>query len=386
MGSQCASFFLLQAIFTVVNMYLQVILKNQGFSYAVIGIMFAVFELAGMIGQVGTGWFADKTGLLRVTQLSCAVATILGTALLIRLTSIPLAFLVLFPLGFFLNSLITLQDAAANQFGGGKPDVYSKIRACGTIGCTCFSLVYAMISRPAVSDNQDIFLFVAGGAVAYMVSLPFLKTGSETVPRQTGKRKGGWFDTPYLLAIGCILLSRFSMATTRFIPLYAVEVLGYHKLTMLQVVSTGTEFVAILVTGKLLREKKVRPVTLLMVSSVGVGLRQLCYALMPSVFGMMLGQAFHSLCYGVFQPAVIRFVTLHVKSDHKAEGIALCQSLGSGLGGMLGELFCGLVIQHFGYTVLFFSYAVPAFASAFLLLLLRRYLQKVEVQRSEMVV
>ncbi len=84
MVSQSVSFFLLQAVFTITNMYLQVVLKNQGFSYAMIGVMFAVFELSGMGGQVATGWFVDRTGKMRLTQLVCMAVTVGAMALLIR--------------------------------------------------------------------------------------------------------------------------------------------------------------------------------------------------------------------------------------------------------------------------------------------------------------
>ncbi|MFA6774630.1 MAG: MFS transporter [Sphaerochaetaceae bacterium] len=383
MVPQSVSFFLLQAIFTITNMYLQVVLKNQGFSYALIGVMFAVFELAGMVGQVSTGKFADASGRLHRTQAVSALFVVVVMAFLIRTDKIPVAFVLLIPLGFFLNSLVTLQDSTANLFGKGQPDVYSVIRSAGTIGCTFFSLVYALLARPVASDNHDIFRFLAFGALAYVFTLPALGKDVAVERRRPveAKKAGRWFDKPYVIAIGCIFLSRFSLATVRFLPLYALEELGYERITMLQVVSTASEFIAMLGAGYMMRRKNVRPITLLFFASLGCGIRQICYAMMPSVSGVMIGQCFHSLCFGFFQPAMVRFVTLHVRSGHTSEGISLCQSLGSGLGGMLGELACGIIIQAYGYKTMFLVYAVPGFLSAVLFVALKARLNTVEETR-----
>ncbi|MCH3908462.1 MAG: MFS transporter [Sphaerochaeta sp.] len=379
MVSQSVSFFLLQAVFTITNMYLQVVLKNQGFSYAMIGVMFAVFELSGMGGQVATGWFVDRTGKMRLTQLVCMAVTVGAMALLIRTGAFLPGLLLLVLLGFFLNSSLTLQDASANQFGKGQPDVYSIIRSAGTIGCTFFSLVYALMARPVASDNQDIFRFLAFGSLLYIPTLLVMGRDTPRVkPKDAPRSRDRWFDTSFVLAIGCIFLSRFSLATVRFLPLYAIEELGYDRVTMLQVASTASEFVAMLAAGYLMQKKSVQPVTLLFLASVGCIVRQICYALIPSVAGVMIGQCFHSLCFGFFQPAMVRFVTLHVHKDHTAQGLSLCQSLGSGLGGMVGEFACGLLIQAVGYRAMFLWYALPAALSAVLFVVLKARLQTVE--------
>lgn len=61
--------------------------------------------------------------------------------------------------------------------------------------------------------------------------------------------------------------------------------------------------------------------------------------------------------------------------------ISLCQSLGSGLGGMLGELACGIIIQAYGYKTMFLVYAVPGFLSAVLFVALKARLNTVEETR-----
>ncbi|WP_304243813.1 MFS transporter, partial [Gracilinema caldarium] len=74
--------------------------------------------------------------------------------------------------------------------------------------------------------------------------------------------------------------------------------------------------------------------------------------------GAILGQILHSLCYGLFHPAAVAFVSTHVPPQKRAVGLTMYLSLGVGLPTFIGSAMGGYVVELFGYRMLFGSYTV----------------------------
>lgn len=107
------------------------------------------------------------------------------------------------------------------------------------------------------------------------------------------------------------------------------------------------------------------------IASAAVGLRLSVYALFPSPAGVIAGQLFHALAYGLFQPAAVAFVALCSPPERRARGMAAFMSLGVGLPSFIGSSIGGFVIQSFSYRALFGSFVVFALASLALYLATR---------------
>jgi PPP family 3-phenylpropionic acid transporter len=80
--------------------------------------------------------------------------------------------------------------------------------------------------------------------------------------------------------------------------------------------------------------------------------------LFPTIAGAILGQLLHSLCYGLFHPAAVAFVSTHVPPQKRAVGLTMYLSLGVGLPTFIGSALGGYIVEFFGYRMLFGSYTV----------------------------
>ena len=102
------SFFFVYSIFAIVNPYLQVLLRNSGYSYEAVGVLLGIFEVAGIVGPLIVGRIVDRTGRLKDTVLVATATTALGLILLVRGGSLWLTIIALSIIAFSLRSLIPL--------------------------------------------------------------------------------------------------------------------------------------------------------------------------------------------------------------------------------------------------------------------------------------
>ncbi|AEV30683.1 arabinose efflux permease family protein [Sphaerochaeta pleomorpha str. Grapes] len=377
------SFFFAYTIFAIVNPYLQIILRNCGYSYQTIGILLALFEGAGILGPLVMGSLADKTQRFKDTILVSTAMTALGFILVTQGTSQWIVVSGLLVSAFFLRSIIPIQDTVATSLFEGDAKKYTKVRAFGTLGFVLFSLFYAAIKKPVLSDNASILRYILFGCVLFF--LPVLAWKEKKRPKRKAKKvvvepkrkKGAFYDSAFVVGLIIIALNRLSMSTvSSFLSLYMVEELHIEALTLVNALAASSEIVAMLIAGRLLQSNKVKPVTLLMISALGMVARLVIYAMVPSIFGIISGQLLHSLGYGVFHPAAVQFVFRRVKKSHRATGMAMYISLGTGLPAMLGSTFGGYVTQFYGYKVLFLSFSFFAALSALLCIIFRQLFSK----------
>jgi PPP family 3-phenylpropionic acid transporter len=100
--------------------------------------------------------------------------------------------------------------------------------------------------------------------------------------------------------------------------------------------------------------------------SGAITIRLLLYALFPTPAGIIAAQCMHSLCYGLFHPAAITFISSCVPPERRALGMSLYLSLGTGLPNLIGNIAGGFIIENLGYHALFGLFALfPVIAIIF---------------------
>lgn len=368
------SFFFLYSIFAVVNPFLQVLLRNSGYSYEAVGILLAIFEIAGIVGPLVVGRIVGKTGRLKDTILVSTAAASLGLILLVRSGPVWLTIVALAISAFFLRSLLPLLDTVATNRFNGDAQKYSYIRSFGTLGFVVFSLAFAALGIPVVSDNSSIIRYALMGCLLFF--LPVLSWKEAPQPKKSKEpvqrvpfSVDPWFDSAFVIGLVIIALNRLSMsAVSSFLSLYLVEELHIHAISLINALAAGAELLFMVFAGYLIQKKKVLPVFLLLISGLGMVLRLLIYAHFPSLAGVVVGQLLHSVGFGFFHPAAIQLVARRVKRSHRALGMSMYISLGTGLPSVLGATLGGVLTEGFGYKVMFESFSVFAMLSVLLCL------------------
>ncbi|MGB4572916.1 MAG: MFS transporter, partial [Rectinemataceae bacterium] len=146
-----------------------------------------------------------------------------------------------------------------------------------------------------------------------------------------------------------------------FFSLYLEEELKWNAVGGMWALSACAEIPMMLVAGKVLA--RTGRMGALALSSVGVALRLAIYAIFPTPAGAITGQLLHSLCYGLFQPAAIAFISIKFPTRERAAGMALFNGLGVGLPAFLGSALGGVIAEAGGYRTLFASFVPFALAS-----------------------
>ena len=370
MASLYISFFFVYAIYAVINPFLQVMLRNKGYSYEVVGVLLSLFEIAGILGPLLVARRVDKRGNMKGVVLFSTVLSSLGMAALMISTSVGITILGLVLLAFFLRSLMPVLDTYSNNLFNGDSQKYTLIRSFGTVGFVVFSLLFAATGQPDLTSNTSI------GSYALLLSAIFFVVvlGWKREPKrnrkqdlQDYKEQGHWFDRAFVVGIFIIALNRISMSSvSSFFSLYLVEELKINAISLLNALAAGSEFGAMIIAGILIQRKKVLPVHMFIASGVAMMLRLMLYAMVPSITGVLAGQLLHSIGYGFFHPAAIFFVARRVRRSHRTLGMSIYISLGTGLPAVLGSSLGGLIVESFGYRTLFLSYSFFALASALL--------------------
>jgi len=370
------SFFFVYSIFAIVNPYLQVLLRNSGYSYEAVGLLLGLFEVAGIVGPLVVGRIVDKTGRLKDTVLVSTAVTALGLILLVRGGPVWVTVLALAIIAFFLRPLLPLVDTVATNRFNGDAQKYSHIRAFGTLGFVVFSLAYSILGRPILTDNSNIIMYALLGCLCFF--LPVLSWKEEKLPKkekiQTKTKRvpfsvNPWFDSAFVIGLIIIAFNQLGMSAVKsFFSLYLVEELHINSISLMNAIGAGSEIVLMLLAGYLIQKKGVLPVFLLLLSGLGLVVRLLIYARFPTFTGVIVGQLLHSVCFGFFHPAAIQLVARRVKRSHRALGMSMYISLGTGLPTVLGSSLGGFLTERFGYKVLFESFSVFAMISVMLCL------------------
>lgn len=366
------SFFFGYCIVAIVGPYLQVMIRNFGYSYEVVGSLLSIYEIASIVGPLLIAAYIDRTQRMRSTLIISALVTSFSIMLLAYINHLAVIAFALITLAFFFRSIMPVLDSWANNQYDGNSRSYSYVRAFGSFGFVLISLFFAATGLPDSTRNSSIAMWGMGLSLVFLASILIWPRQAEDKTQQekeknTNNTGGPWFDQAFVIGMIIICLNRFALsAVNSFFSLYLVEVIKSHSISLMHAIASGSEIIAIIIAGRLLHKKKVLPVHLFGASSIALVVRLCLYAFVPTLTGAVIGQLLHSLCYGAFQPAGVYFVVRRVKRHRRTMGMTIYTSVGNGIPAVIGSLVGGVLIQRFGYANLFLSYAGFAIASLIL--------------------
>lgn len=379
------SFFFMYTVYAVVNPFLQVMLRNIGYSYDAVGVLLSLFEVSGIIGPLVIAKYTDKHGNMKAILMFSTVASMAGMVILMFSSTWWMTSIGLVVLAFFIRSLTPVLDTYTNNMFNGDSRRYSLIRSLGSIGFVVFSLLFAATNRPDLKNNLSIGLTALVLNAIFLVLLLMWKRE----PRQDRKtvlvveeEKGPWHDKAFFIGLVIIALNRFSMSSiSSFFSLYLVEYVKVNAISFMNAIGAASEVGAMILAGMLIQKKKVLPVHLLMMSGVAMVVRMIIYATIPTYGGVLVAQMLHSICYGFFHPAAIYFIARRVRRSHRTLGMSMYISFGTGLPAVLGSMLGGVIVERFGYPTLFLSYGIFAMISVLLCLVYYRRMTSLPIEQ-----
>jgi PPP family 3-phenylpropionic acid transporter len=355
------------AILAAISPFLPILIRGLGYSPSMVGILLGLVEGTGIVGPFFVGHLVDRWGRYKPGLLIAILLMLLPGLPLVYFRHPAASALLLCFLAVGYRSCIPLMDAMITILVG-KDGNYGKVRSTGSVAfiCSVLFLQWFPFLPRNTSLNISIWITILSFiALIFMSILPVrfttLAPRQAVVPRLPVR---GGTSTPriwtpmFILGLIMIALSRIAMAPiTSFISLYVVEYLHWDAVGLIWATAAAAEAPLIFFSQRIIRYFK-NPLRVIHLTGFAVILRLLIYALFPYPPAIIAGQLLHSLCFGLFHPAAVAFITGSVPPERRAVGMTIYLSLGSGLPTFLGNIMGGFIVEYFGYRVLYGSYAI----------------------------
>ncbi|MDR2181879.1 MAG: MFS transporter, partial [Treponema sp.] len=309
------------------------------------------------------GHFADRRGWYKrliIATFFISIAAVIPLALFVH----PAASVITIALlAFAFRSTTPLLDALTTITIGTGGN-YGRIRAAGSASYIVLVLVlqWIPVMKPDRAFNIAFWIALTSAlSIAPAFLLPAAR-GTARQPKSAGKKPRRIWTAPFIMGFLMIFLSRLGITPVySFFSLFLVEEMNWNAVGALNALAAASEVPCMFVSGRLIR--RFGPLPLLAAAAAGIALRMAVYAFLPFRGAIIAAQCLHSLCFGIFHPAAVAFITSSVPPEQRALGMSLYLSLGTGLPMLLGNLLGGFMLENAGYPALFAVFIVFALAA-----------------------
>lgn len=354
--------------------YIQIVLRNKGYSYSLVGIIIAVGQAAAIVGPLIISSLSDRAGKTKRFIVLSALLALLFAFPFFLSTDKTVVILSIFFLDIFFWSLNPLCDGFLSRALNGKKTSYGTLRASGTFGYMTALTLFALTSFPDENSNSSVLL-------SYTIFIALFLAAALLQKDEVRERKGGgkvlfspsWFSSGFYIFMFIVSLTRIGQAVVeKLLASYMKETLGLGSYFSLFIaIGALFEFCCMILFGHLLKKNRVTPAFLLFLSAVGLTVRLLLY-LIPSIWVFAIAQTLHGLTFGALHVAATTYAARSVSSEHYEVAMSIYWAIATNLPELIGSLCGGFVIDSFGYPVLFLSYAFFPFIAAVLCVALRK--------------
>jgi len=371
------SFIFSSAVLAVFAPYLPILLRELGYSPLWVGILFGIFEGAGIAGPILFGYWADRTGNYRLgLVVSCILPAIIAFPLIIWVNPV-VSSIILVLFAFGLRSSVPLLDAITTiQIG--KTGNYGRIRVWGSISFIFFTLCLQWTPFLKPNSAGNISLWITIGSVMSVAPIlllpgPLLRSSPKHDDKGLAEPEGKPVPiiSAYVLGgFAIIFLSRLSMTSIyTYFPLYLTEVLQWNAVGLMFALAAASEVPFMFLSGKLIRRFGALP--LLALSAAAVCLRLLVLAFLPFKPCIIVSQLLHSLCFGIFHPSAVHFFASIFPAKKRGTGMSVYLILGSGIPALISNMAGGVIVEAAGYQSLFTLYAAISGAAVLIWIVVR---------------
>ena len=328
--------------------YWGIYLQSENFSPSSIGILLSLFQISRIVAPNFWGWLADHTGhRVKWIKLTSFLGLI-GFIGIFWAKGFFWIFLVMLALSLFTSSTLPLAESLTLAHLATTDGHYSRIRLWGSIGFIVASLFLGyLIDLQGI--NILLWVLLITQAIIFFLS--------NTIPeaKEIHHKKNDlsiWkiIKTPSVVAllIGCTLMVSAHGVLYNFYSIYLKEH-GYSNATIgwLWAVGVICEIFIFMLMPKILRRYSLK--TILLISLFLGVIRFILIGASPDQFYLLLiAQMFHAATFGSFHAASIEVIAYFFKGRNQSRGQAIYNSVAYGIGGTIGGLGGGYLIQYLG--------------------------------------
>ena len=335
-------------------------LQSKSFTAFQIGILLSLFQISRIFAPNFWGWLADHTNKrARWIRLASFIGC-LGYIGIFWADSFFLIFLVMMSMSLFTSSTIPLAESLTLSHIASTNGSYSNIRLWGSVGFIIASFFLGiLIDRYSVTILVWALLFTQLIILLLSFSIPDKKF------ELIGDTKRSIFKIlkkPEVISllIGCALMVSSHGLLYNFYSIFLKEQ-GYSSSLIGILWSIGVifEIFIFILMPKILSKFNLKEVLL-----ISLFLAVIRFFLIGNyvdiLWVLILAQILHAATFGSFHVASVELVSVHFNREHHSRGQSIYNSITYGLGGTIGGLGGGLMIDQYGAASTFmFSSILP---------------------------
>ena len=328
--------------------YWGIYLQSENFSPSSIGILLSLFQISRIVAPNFWGWLADHTGhRVKWIKLTSFLGLI-GFIGVFWAKGFFWIFLVMSALSLFTSSTLPLAESLTLAHLATTDGHYSRIRLWGSIGFIVASLFLGyLIDFQGI--NILLWILLIAQAIIFFLSNTIPET--QDIQHKTNDLSI-WkiIKTPSVIAllVGCTLMVSAHGVLYNFYSIYLKDH-GYSSGTIgwLWAVGVICEILIFMAMPKILQRFSLKAI-LLMSLFLGV-IRFILIGVSPDhLYLLFIAQMFHAATFGSFHAASIEVIAYYFKGRNQTRGQAIYNSVAYGIGGTIGGLGGGYLIQYLG--------------------------------------
>jgi|TARA_B110000977_G_scaffold60564_1_gene82277 PPP family 3-phenylpropionic acid transporter len=337
-------------------------LQSLEFNALQIGFLLSLFQFSRIFAPNFWGWLADHTEERARWIRFTALVGVIGFCGIFWANTFVTMLVIMMAMSIFTSSTLPLAESLTlAHLSSHKGDSsYSKIRLWGSVGFICAAFILGFII-----DQLDINAVVW----ALLITQVAILGASMTIPEKKVQLLGvvrrpiiSVIKNPQVIfvLIGCALMVSSHGLLYNFYSIF-LKSHNYSSFVIGCLWSIGVvcEIAIFLLMPKILRRINVRQVVLISLAFAVIRF-YLIGAYVDHLLILIFAQMLHAATFGSFHVASIHIIEHFFNKDHHARGQTLYNSITYGVGGAIGGLGGGFMIESVGAEMTFsFSALLP---------------------------
>lgn len=351
--------------------YWGIYLTSLSFSALQIGALLSLFQISRIFAPNFLGWIADRSGeYIKWIKISSFFGFILFIGIFWANSFLSI-FLIMMAMSIFTSSTLPLAESLtlAHLKANKADSKYSHIRLWGSIGFIVAAILLGVMID-SIGEKSLIYALLLTQLVIFLLAFILPTKKVIFLPK---KKRSIW---PILkkrevvvLLLSCALMVSSHGLLYNFYSIF-LEQQGYSGTTigLLWAVGVIFEIIIFLLMPRILNKFTLKAVLLI---SLGFAVIRffLIGAYVDSMILLFIAQVMHAATFGSFHVASIQLIAHFFYNEHQARGQSLYNSITYGVGGAIGGLGGGYMIEYSGMANTFMLSAILPFLGFMVLIL-----------------
>jgi len=335
-------------------------LQDLKFDALQIGILLSLFQFSRIFAPNFWGWLADHTGQRTPWIKTTAFFGLLGFCGIFWADTFYLMFFTMMAMSIFTSSTLplveslTLSHLSASKGNNG----YSRIRLWGSVGFIIAAFILGYLID-LYSIKTLIWSLLITQASIFILAF-FIPEKKEEIIYHDKRSIFNVIKNPEVIAVllCCGLMVSSHGLLYNFYSIF-LKSNNYSSILIGSLWSIGVifEIAIFILMPKILKKINLKKILLISLA-LGVLRFFLIGSFVNSIFVMVFAQILHAATFGSFHVASIQIIEYFFNRDHHARGQSLYNSITYGVGGAIGGLGGGLMINAYGASMTFMLSAI----------------------------